>query len=45
MFIWIYIIDTKMKKIVFAILILSGFGLNAQKTEYDWKNMDLKQFF
>ena len=32
-----------MKKIVFAILILSGFGLNAQKTEYDWKNMDLKQ--
>ncbi|KMQ66630.1 hypothetical protein ACM46_03670 [Chryseobacterium angstadtii] len=35
-----------MKKILFALLIIYGFGLNAQNaqtSEYDWKKMDPKQ--
>lgn len=32
-----------MKKILFTLLIIYGFGLNAQKTDYDWKKMDPKQ--
>ncbi|MDR6159392.1 MULTISPECIES: hypothetical protein [Chryseobacterium] len=32
-----------MKKILFTLLIICGFGLNAQKTDYDWKKMDPKQ--
>jgi len=32
-----------MKKILFAFLIIYGFGLNAQRTDYDWKKMDAKQ--
>jgi hypothetical protein len=32
-----------MKKILFAFLIIYGFGLNAQRTDYDWKKMDPKQ--
>lgn len=33
----------KMKKILFTLLIIYGFGLNAQRTDYDWKKMDPKQ--
>ncbi len=32
-----------MKKILFALFIIYGFGLNAQRTDYDWKKMDPKQ--
>lgn len=32
-----------MKKILFTLFIIHGFGLNAQKTDYDWKKMDPKQ--
>lgn len=32
-----------MKKILFILLIACGFGLNAQRTDYDWKKMDPKQ--
>lgn len=32
-----------MKKILFGILLISGFVLHAQNVEYDWKNMDPKQ--
>jgi hypothetical protein len=32
-----------MKKILFTLFIIYGFGLNAQKTDYDWKKMDPKQ--
>ena len=32
-----------MKKILFALFIMYGFGLNAQRTDYDWKKMDPKQ--
>ncbi|WP_419869335.1 hypothetical protein [Chryseobacterium sp. CT-SW4] len=32
-----------MKKILFTFLIIYGLGLNAQRTDYDWKNMDPKQ--
>ncbi|CAI8854294.1 hypothetical protein [Chryseobacterium sp. IT-36CA2] len=32
-----------MKKILLAFLIIYGFGLNAQRTDYDWKKMDPKQ--
>lgn len=32
-----------MKKILFTLLIIYGFGLNAQRTDYDWKKMDPKQ--
>ncbi|MBB4806949.1 hypothetical protein HNP38_002245 [Chryseobacterium defluvii] len=32
-----------MKKILFTLFILYGFGLNAQRTDYDWKKMDPKQ--
>lgn len=32
-----------MKKILFTFLIIYGFGLNAQRTDYDWKKMDPKQ--
>ncbi|HEX7871122.1 MAG TPA: hypothetical protein VF455_13520, partial [Chryseobacterium sp.] len=28
-----------MKKILFTLFIISGFGLNAQIKDYDWKNM------
>jgi hypothetical protein len=43
MFTWIYIIKMMMKKILFALFIMYAFGLNAQKTDYDWKKMDPKQ--
>lgn len=43
MFTWIYIIKRKMKKILFTLLVISSFGLNAQKTDYDWRKMDPKQ--
>ena len=32
-----------MKKILFTLLIISSFGLNAQKTDYDWRKMNPKQ--
>lgn len=32
-----------MKKILFTLFIIYGFGLNAQKTDYDWKKMDPKE--
>ncbi|WP_238555384.1 DUF3106 domain-containing protein [Chryseobacterium sp. P1-3] len=32
-----------MKKILFTFFIIYGFGLNAQRTDYDWKKMDPKQ--
>ncbi|WP_300691730.1 hypothetical protein [Chryseobacterium sp.] len=32
-----------MKKILLAFLIIYGFGLNAQRSDYDWKKMDPKQ--
>ncbi len=32
-----------MKKILFTLCIIYGFGLNAQRTDYDWKKMDPKQ--
>lgn len=32
-----------MKKILFTLLMIYGFGLNAQRTDYDWKKMDPKQ--
>ncbi|ATL76029.1 hypothetical protein IQ37_10125 [Chryseobacterium piperi] len=32
-----------MKKILFTLFIICGFGLNAQRTDYDWKKMDSKQ--
>ncbi|WP_126652920.1 hypothetical protein [Chryseobacterium aureum] len=32
-----------MKKILLTFLIIYGFGLNAQRTDYDWKKMDPKQ--
>ena len=32
-----------MKKILFTLLIIYGFGFNAQITDYDWKEMDPKQ--
>lgn len=32
-----------MKKILFTLFIIYGFGLNAQKMDYDWKKMDPKQ--
>jgi len=32
-----------MKKILLTLFIIYGFGLNAQKTDYDWKKMDPKQ--
>ena len=32
-----------MKKILFALLLIYGFGLNAQKTDYDWRKMNPKQ--
>ncbi|WP_330744744.1 hypothetical protein [Chryseobacterium sp. CP-77] len=32
-----------MKKILLTFLIIYGFGLNAQRTDYDWKMMDPKQ--
>ncbi|MEN4759750.1 MULTISPECIES: hypothetical protein [unclassified Chryseobacterium] len=32
-----------MKKILFTLFIIYGFGLNAQRTDYDWKKMDPKQ--
>lgn len=32
-----------MKKILFTLCIIYGFGLNAQRTYYDWKKMDPKQ--
>jgi hypothetical protein len=32
-----------MKKILFALFIIYGFGLNAQNSDYDWKKMDPKQ--
>lgn len=32
-----------MKKILFTLFIIYGFGLNAQVTDYDWKKMDPKQ--
>lgn len=39
MFIWTYIIKRKMKKILFTLFIISGFGFNAQIKDYDWKKM------
>ncbi|WP_449400077.1 hypothetical protein [Chryseobacterium wanjuense] len=30
-----------MKKILFTLFIIYGFGLNAQRTDYDWKKMEL----
>ncbi|PWW28522.1 hypothetical protein [Chryseobacterium sp. AG844] len=32
-----------MKNILLTFLIIYGFGLNAQRTDYDWKKMDPKQ--
>lgn len=32
-----------MKKILFTLFIMYAFGLNAQKTDYDWKKMNPKQ--
>ncbi len=32
-----------MKKIVLTLFIIYSFGLNAQKTDYDWKKMNPKQ--
>ncbi|WP_407406120.1 hypothetical protein [Chryseobacterium sp.] len=32
-----------MKKLLFGFLILTGFALQAQKINYDWKNMSFKQ--
>ncbi|MDP9958798.1 hypothetical protein [Chryseobacterium lathyri] len=32
-----------MKKILFVLFIIYGFGLNAQNSDYDWKKMDPKQ--
>lgn len=32
-----------MKKILLTFLIIYAFGLNAQRTDYDWKKMDPKQ--
>uniref|UniRef100_A0AAU6WRP3 Uncharacterized protein n=1 Tax=Chryseobacterium endophyticum TaxID=1854762 RepID=A0AAU6WRP3_9FLAO len=32
-----------MKKILFTLFMIYGFGLNAQQTDYDWKRMDPKQ--
>ncbi|GEN75580.1 hypothetical protein [Chryseobacterium hagamense] len=32
-----------MKKILFTLFMIYGFGLNAQQTDYDWKKMDPKQ--
>ncbi|WP_294276509.1 hypothetical protein [uncultured Chryseobacterium sp.] len=32
-----------MKKILFTLCIIYSFGLNAQRTDYDWKKMDPKQ--
>lgn len=32
-----------MKKILLTFLIIYGFGLNAQRTDYNWKKMDPKQ--
>ncbi|MDN4012068.1 MAG: hypothetical protein GXO46_03275 [Chlorobi bacterium] len=32
-----------MKKILFTLFIIYSFGLNAQRTDYDWKKMDPKQ--
>jgi len=32
-----------MKKILFTLFIMYGFGLNAQRTDYDWKKMDPKE--
>ncbi|UZT96350.1 hypothetical protein ODZ84_14075 [Chryseobacterium fluminis] len=32
-----------MKKILFTLFIIYGFGLNAQRTDYDWKKMNPKQ--
>lgn len=32
-----------MKKILFTLFIIYGFGLNAQRMDYDWKKMDPKQ--
>jgi hypothetical protein len=32
-----------MKKILLTFFIIYGFGLNAQRTDYDWKKMDPKQ--
>ncbi|MDQ1098220.1 MULTISPECIES: hypothetical protein [Chryseobacterium] len=32
-----------MKKILFTLFVIYGFGLNAQRTDYDWKKMDPKQ--
>jgi hypothetical protein len=43
MFIWIYIIKREMKKILFTLLVISGFALNAQIKDYDWKKMNREQ--
>ncbi|MDH6251596.1 hypothetical protein M2347_001323 [Chryseobacterium sp. H1D6B] len=32
-----------MKKILFILFIIYGFGLNAQRTDYDWKKMNPQQ--
>lgn len=32
-----------MKKILFTLLVISGFGLNAQIKDYDWKKMNPEQ--
>ncbi len=32
-----------MKKILFTLFMIYGFGINAQLTDYDWKKMDPKQ--
>ncbi|PWN68665.1 hypothetical protein C1631_018490 [Chryseobacterium phosphatilyticum] len=32
-----------MKKIILTFFIIYGFGLNAQRSDYDWKKMDPKQ--
>jgi len=32
-----------MKKILFILFIIYGFGLNAQNSDYDWKKMDPKK--
>lgn len=32
-----------MKKILLTLFIIYGFGLNAQRTDYDWKKMDPKK--
>lgn len=32
-----------MKKILFTLFMMYAFGLNAQKTDYDWKKMNPKQ--